>query len=257
MWAILSDLHANLAAIDAVLRDLRNRGIGNDRIICLGDLVGYGPDPADCIDLAMHWKVVIRGNHDDATINEAPSFHPPARKAIDWTRDLLKPRLWSMGPARSRWRFLRDLPTTEDLEGALLVHGSPRDPLNEYLLPRLCSDGTAGPTPPIRENFSRMAQHVCFVGHTHEPGVITPNGRFLRPADIDHRYEVSRDAKHIVNVGSVGQPRDRDPRSCYVLWDGKLVQYVRVAYPVATTQERIRKIPDLDPFFAERLAHGK
>ncbi len=256
MWAIISDIHGNLAALEFVLRDIRTRGIPEERILCLGDIVGYGPDPIECVDHAMAWPVVLRGNHDDAVFNDPVAFNPPAKEAIHWTRDLLSPRFLSGPQVRRRWAWLRDLPTSHFLGRALLVHASPRDPISEYILPRMCGDGKSELSPDLKDIFSRF-EWTCFVGHTHEPGVVPQTGGFLTPSDLEYRIRLAEDRKYIVNVGSVGQPRDRNPRSCYVTFDGQVVEYHRVEYPVELTQERIRREPRLHPIFADRLALGK
>ncbi len=256
MWAIISDIHGNLEALKVVLKDIEGKGIPNDHIFCLGDVVGYGPDPVECVDHAMAWALTLRGNHDEAVVNEALGFNPLAREAIDWTRSQLKPG-WLSGKVRKqRWEFLKSLPLTHHLDRALLVHGSPRDPTMEYILRSECEDLLGEVPAKIKDIFSRF-EWVCFVGHTHDPGIINQESKFLTPGEIDNQYEFKENEKYIVNVGSVGQPRDGDNRACYVTFDGKRLWYHRLEYPIGATQEKIRKIPQLDPRIAERLSIGK
>lgn len=257
MWAIISDIHGNLDALNVVLKDIETKGIPNDRILCLGDVVGYGPNPIECVEKAMAWKITLRGNHDEAVINEALGFNPLAREAIDWTRNQLKPG-WLAGKAKkARWEFLKNLPLTYNLERALLVHGSPRDPTMEYILRSECEDLLGEVPAKIKDIFSRF-EWACFVGHTHDPGIITQESKFHTPKELEYRYEFMEDQKYIVNVGSIGQPRDGDNRACYVTFDGKkILNYHRLEYDIAATQSKIRGIPQLDPRIAERLAIGK
>lgn len=256
MWAILSDLHANLEALDAVLGDAAAQGVREDHIACLGDLVGYGPDPVAVVDRARRWPCVIRGNHDEGLIGEhaADFFGKHSREALLWTRELLLPRPESDAEIHARWRFLESLPPSAQLDGALLVHGSPRYPVCEYLL---AHDGRfAGDAEVLRSNFA-LVERLCFVSHSHVPGVFTPDGRHRRPDELGNRFEIEPGAQAIVNVGAVGQPRDDDPRACYVLFDGGVVRFRRVEYPVAVTQGKIRRNPRLAEIFAERLSIGR
>jgi diadenosine tetraphosphatase ApaH/serine/threonine PP2A family protein phosphatase len=255
MHAIISDIHANLEALKAVLEDIKSKGLA-DRIFCLGDLVGYGPNPAECVAECMRFKSCLMGNHDEATCSEALGFNPLAKAAIDWTRSVLKPGFLSRREKKEQWQFLCNLPATEHLHGCLLVHGSPRDPTMEYIL-RADTESLVGDVPPkIRDVFSRF-QTLCFIGHTHEPGIITEDSKFLTPADIDGKMDVSKAGKLVVNVGSVGQPRDRDNRACYVTFDGRILEYHRIPYDYATTARKIAAISGLDSRIGERLSDGR
>lgn len=247
--AFISDVHANLEALQAVLADIRRRGF--EEIICLGDVVGYGPDPAAATDLVRKTcKVTLRGNHDDALVSGAWGFNQAAREAVEWARRKLRPSLFRKG-SRARWRFLSNLPLRHEWEGYLLVHGSPRDPVSEYVLPR----GIGWPSSSPYEDLFERFETVCLVGHTHIAGVFREDGDFTpaREAGESFRFESS---KLIVNVGSVGQPRDGDWRACYLTVEDGAFQFHRVEYPVAVTQEKIRAIPDLDRRLADRLAEG-
>ncbi len=252
--AIISDIHANLEAFEAVLADIERQKISE--IVCLGDIVGYGPDPSACIDLVQQrCRLVIRGNHDDATIHGPMGFNELARRAIVWTRKALRPRM--LRPAsRQRWTFLETLPLQIEWEGFLLVHGSPRDPTSEYLMER---DVILGNESVFTENFEKF-ETVCFVGHTHMPGVFfQESGRTAWRAQKSFGAAFKYDGlKMIINVGSVGQPRDRDPRACYLTVDSeeRVFRYRRVSYDIPKTQAKIRAIEDLDSQLADRLALG-
>ncbi len=247
--AFISDVHANLEALQAVLADIRQRGF--EDVYCLGDVVGYGPDPIAVTDIIRKTcKVTIRGNHDDALVSGAWGFNQAARDAVEWSRRQLRPNFLRRG-ARARWSFLANLPLRHEWEGCLLVHGSPRDPVSEYILPR---DARWFASSPYADLFERFAT-VCLVGHTHIAGVFWENRDFVPERELNggFRYEST---KMIVNVGSVGQPRDGNWRACYLSVEDGIFRYHRVEYPVAVTQDKIRSIPRLDKRLADRLAEG-
>ncbi len=247
--AFISDVHANLEALTVVLADIERRRI--DCIFCLGDVIGYGPDPAACTDLVMaRCRATIRGNHDEALIHGPVGFNPVARGAIEWTRKRLAPRIWRPD-SRKRWDFLSDLPLHHEWEGFLLVHGSPRDPTSEYIMDR---DILFGPPTMFSEIFARFAT-VCLVGHTHIPGVFYEGPRFVPQRDVPSPLPLG-DRKMVVNVGSVGQPRDHDRRACYVTFEDGAFHFHRLEYPFTTTQRKIREAGELDVRLAERLAEG-
>ncbi|MBN1418099.1 MAG: metallophosphoesterase family protein [Planctomycetes bacterium] len=249
-FALVSDIHGNLEALETVLADIARKGV--ERTFCLGDVVGYGPDPAACVDRIQEvCEACVLGNHDEALIWGATGFNPLARTAIEWTRRKLRP--W--GPfaviAQRRWRFIEGLPPRIDRPEGLLVHGSPRDPTSEYILER---DLYYGDPDRFRELFG-FFETLCFVGHSHVPGIFTDSFQYLaaRGDGATFRHETG---KWIVNVGSVGQPRDRDPRACYVEVDGERIIYHRLAYDIHAVQEKIFASRGLDPRLAERLAEG-
>jgi len=256
--AIISDIHGNATALKAVLEDIRRQGIST--IYCLGDIVGYGPRPTDCIDLVRkHCQVAICGNHDVAVLTQAFGFHKYAREAIDWTRDQVKPTATSLWPTRARWDFLRNLPDRhEEKEGRVLyVHGSPRDPVMEYVEESDTVDMGFGPSDKIKDIFSRV-QWLCFVSHTHHPGVFTGDFKFVKPEALDGgRYQIPADGKTIVNIGSVGQPRDQNPRACYVTVNESSVQYHRTEYDIEQVVNDVRAIGRLDERLGTRLREGK
>ncbi len=247
--AVISDIHGNWEALSSVLQDIDRRGI--ETIYCLGDIVGYGPDPELCIAaVRRRCTIVLKGNHEDAILRAPIGFHSLARNAIQWTKSrLLNP--WRH-PIRSlrNLSFLRSLPARAAGENCCLVHGSPRDPTDEYLLDRLL---LAAGEETISELFE-FPEPICFCGHTHVPCVFSRN-RLLCPAGTDGQVVELEDQKLIVNVGSVGQPRDRDPRACYVEFTGEKVIFHRVPYDIETTQAKILH-RGLDGRLAERLAYG-
>lgn len=258
MLAIVSDIHSNLEALQEVLQHIYQQGLTDKDIICLGDVVGYGPNPREVLDVCRNFRAVVRGNHDEAVVGEALGFNPLAREAVFWTRSQLKPGLFSSGKARERWEFLKNMPLTHQEAGVLYVHGSPREPTMEYVL-RSDTDDLLGEVPAkIRLIFERF-EWLCFAGHTHDPGVITIDGgcRFVIPKDVNCEYTVRRGQKLFVNVGSVGQPRDGDNRSCYATFDEETIRWHRVPYDFRKTAEKIQAISQLDVRIGDRLALGR
>ncbi len=255
MRAILSDIHANLEALDAVLRDIAAQGI--PEIWCLGDLIGFGPDPAACVDLAMDWEVNLRGNFEEQLNQDVDAFNSYARECIRWERSQLGgdgPS--SAGPDRVGW--LRRLPLSCELEDVLLVHGSPRAPKAfEYLALPEESEGDVPWTSGCQSLFQHF-RRICFVGHSHVPGVLAEGGKVARPGSLaEGAMVLDPHKKYFVNVGSVGQPRDHDPRACYVVWDGDSVRYRRVPYDIRETQRKILATGVLSWLEANRLEPGR
>jgi predicted phosphodiesterase len=245
--AIISDIHGNLEALAAVLEDIAEQKI--KEVYCLGDIIGYGPNPRECIDQVMErCAVTILGNHDQAALFDPEGFNAGAERAIFWTRHVLEtgdPK----GNER-RWSFLGELPRVRREEQFLFVHGSARNPLNEYVFPEDIYNQRK------MERIFALVDKYCFQGHTHIPGVFTEGLNFHSPEEIDHRYELNEE-KILVNVGSVGQPRDGDPRACYVVLSGNTVQYRRVPYDFEKTIDKIYPIPELDNFLGDRLREGR
>ncbi|MBM4019116.1 MAG: metallophosphoesterase family protein [Planctomycetes bacterium] len=248
MFAIISDIHGNLEALEAVRADIAEKKV--EAVFCLGDVVGYGPDPKACLDRAVEFDFTIMGNHDHAVFMEPTGFNTSAEQAVFWTRKVLdgepEEKL-----RRSRLEFLAGMDEFRDRDSILFVHGSPRRPMHEYLFP---DEGEANLTR-LAESFD-LVKHVCLVGHTHLPGVFTETMEFFTPAQVGHKYAVA-DRKVIINVGSVGQPRDLDPRACYVTVDGRDIRWHRVEYNYKTTMEKILATRELDEFLAARLAEGR
>ena len=248
--AIISDIHGNLAALDAVLEDIQGQNV--DRIVCLGDVIGYGPNPCECLDRTMEFDFCVLGNHDSSALFDPEGFNIAAEQAIFWTRDQLEVCEQGSDVSRQRMQFLCSLPRLVDEGNVLFVHGSPRGPTNEYVFPE--------DTQNIKkmEKLFSLVPHLCFQGHTHVPGVFTTDLRFVRPIDTGSGYGVSdRSQRLMINVGSVGQPRDGDPRSCYVVFDEEVVEFRRVAYDVERTVKAIEAESQLDDFLGYRLREGR
>jgi diadenosine tetraphosphatase ApaH/serine/threonine PP2A family protein phosphatase len=254
MFAIISDIHSNLEALKTVLADIDARGIST--IYCLGDIIGYGPDPGDCLDLvAERSALTLCGNHDHAVFYEPTNFNVAAERAAFWTRMALEEEP-DHEKRNRRWKFLGSLGPRQELDGLLFVHGSPRRPINEYIFP---DDVYTNPQK-LESNFDRMQQMTCFCGHTHVPGVFVEDPYFEPPDELgDRRAFIIGGEKAIINVGSVGQPRDRDPRAAYVIVDEarKEVEFIRVEYNIEITARKIRDNPHLDDFLGTRLYEGK
>lgn len=256
MLAVISDIHSNGEALTSVLDDIERRGI--KRVVCLGDVVGYGPHPGPCLDLVQQsCEATIMGNHDNAVLYEPARFNLGAEAAVFWTRKTIESDGDAQATAR-RWDFLGSRPVRHRLTGELygareimLAHGSPRRPVNEYLFP----DDIYNNAERITASF-REIEHLCFVGHTHVPGVFTQSMEFLSPEDLGGTYEFDRD-KTIVNVGSVGQPRDRDPRACYVVVSPGQIEFARVEYDVEAIASQILANTELDDYLGTRLREGR
>lgn len=240
---VLSDVHANLAALDAVIYDAGYF----DLIWCLGDVVGYGPDPNECVSrLRQFPHMCLSGNHDWAAIGKIDlrGFNSDARTSAEWTQNQLTPA--------SR-AYLQALPPSRVEAGFTLAHGSPRQPIWEYIL----DPATAG------NNFPAFDTLACLVGHTHVPALyFMPDGSH-GPSHCETHTPRWGEPFHlnsgrwIVNPGSVGQPRDGNPDAAYALLDleDNSWEHRRVRYPVHETQSRMRE-HDLPARLIERLAQG-
>lgn len=245
--AIVSDIHGNLEALQAVLTDLRTQGC--DRTICLGDIVGYGPNPCECLDLVTKLDGCVLGNHDYGALIDPEGFSAAAEQAIFWTRRQLE-NPDSPEESKRRLEFIARLPRTISDGNILFVHGSVRNPLNEYVFPEDVYNRRK------MEKLFSMVQGYSFQGHTHAPGIFSVNLQFQRPDEFGYKTQLPSD-KAMINVGSVGQPRDGDWRSCYVILEGQTVEYRRVEYDIDTTIQKIFDIPELDNFLGERLRDGR
>ncbi|HEY5311333.1 MAG TPA: metallophosphoesterase family protein [Pirellulales bacterium] len=246
--AIISDIHSNLEALEAVLADIQSQNI--TEIYCLGDVIGYGPNPRECIDRIMQCKLCILGNHDQGALFDPEGFNAGAERAIFWTREQLEAPVGEPADRVRRWTFLGELPRNRRENGFLFVHGSARNPLNEYVFPEDIYNQRK------MEKIFALVERFCFQGHTHVPGVFTQNLNFLSPDDLNYQYRLS-DMKVLVNVGSVGQPRDGNPRACYVVLEDDVVNFRRVEYPFEKTIQKIYDTPDLDNFLGDRLREGR
>jgi len=260
--ALISDIHGNLEALEVVLDDIQSQGI--TEVFCLGDVIGYGPNPRECIDRVMEYCTVsLLGNHDQGAMYDPEGFNTSAEKAILWTREQLE-NPYDRTNNNKRWEFLNELPRTHRLGPFLFVHGSPRNPLSEYIFPEDIYNHRK------MERLFQLGDRYSFQGHTHVPGVFTQSFQFYAPEGIDNEYTLG-DSKVMVNVGSVGQPRDGDPRACYaVLEDGAptngdpgaprgpvKITYRRLPYDFESTIQKIYSIPDLERFLGDRLRQGR
>ena len=250
--ALVSDIHANLEALTAVFGDIDRQG-DIDEIYCLGDLVGYGPDPAAVVDLVRaRCEFTLLGNHDLAILTMPVRFSAMAAGAIRWQRSKLDPAMSSSPGLRERWEFLRTLPEEHVDGGNWFVHASPRDRVSEYILPR---DARERPDK-VNDILERVPVR-CFVGHTHIPGVFLPGPRFMPVRELGYEYAFVPGEKAVVNVSSVGQSRDMDPRACYAIVNESGVTWRRVAYDLETTVEKIEAIDGLDDRCGLRLRLGR
>jgi predicted phosphodiesterase len=255
---ILSDIHANLIALETVLSAAAGE---YDTIWCLGDIVGYGPRPNECIDLMRNKAdVCVMGNHDWAVVGRpginVDDFNPQARQAVLWTREQL---------TADNLAFLdklTDVPVHPAGEPEVLVtHASPREPVWEYIL-----------TPTIAlENFACFDEQICLFGHTHkpaifrwrlpeqeEPGATPATVHYLQPTvGVNVHLATSASQRLLVNPGSVGQPRDNDARAAYALFDTerRVWRQERVAYPIELTQNQMRDA-GLPKRLSDRLSFG-
>jgi predicted phosphodiesterase len=249
--AIVSDIHSNLEALEVVLADAARKRV--QKIYCLGDIVGYGPDPTQILDAARCFDFVIMGNHDEAVGDRTPHlFKPLAARAVMWTRRKLRPNRAAKDEQRARWRFLRKkLRRRVKVGDMLFAHGTPTSNLEYIYEPEEARQVFVHEMPP--------SVRMCFVGHTHIPGCFTwsDDGVDYIPGEPDKRY-VIKGKKALINVGSVGQPRDGDPRACYVLLrdDGSFA-FRRVPYSVERTVEKIYATKGLDQSLGDRLLVGE
>ena len=240
--AFISDIHANIDALDTVLADIAGQEI--DRIVCLGDIVGYGPDPNECVAKVREVaEVTVVGNHDYAALGRIDTlgFNEYARAAADWTAQALD---------KESVKFLETLPLEIVLDGVRLVHASPLDPERwTYILSYQ----------EAKRQFAAFTERICFIGHSHLPIVVEEVDEEIRaiPFAPDAPVRLHKDRRYLVNVGSVGQPRDRDPRTGYAWYDSEAgaVMLRRLKYPVETVQQKILDA-GLPPFLAQRLGDG-
>lgn len=237
--AVLSDIHGNLEALEAVLQDLQRAGA--EQVICLGDLIGYGPDPEAVVSRIRELGyVAILGNHEAALAGgwERDRMNFQARANNILTEDLL---------STDNLRYCRDLPRTVTIEGALFVHGCPPDSVSTYLYSLADAE--------VERIFWEDSRQLFFVGHTHELMLVQmQGGRVARERLSEGRRLLARDRKYLINCGSVGQPRDGDPRSKYLIWDSEAwsLEVRAMGYDARPTIDKILR-RGFSSSFADRL----
>lgn len=239
-FGVISDIHGNLVALQQVLESM---GLV-DQYWCLGDVVGYGPEPEECVQTLLDLDhVVVMGNHDAAAagVISTRSFNGEARRAIEWTTRQL---------GRESLAYIKGMPEQLPRSEILLVHGTPRDPIWEYLTT----------VEQAREVFSSMENAYTFVGHTHVPLVFVQDrdGQVLAGTPQDGMLLKLASERVLVNPGSVGQPRDGDPRAAYAVVDSEAmtVEFHRVEYDITETQKRMRS-SGASEWLTERLGYGR
>lgn len=240
-YGFFSDVHANLEALKACVIDFRAEKL--DKVFFMGDAVGYGPYPDECVKLINDVATVkLMGNHDYAALGlmETDFFNQYAAESMGWTKNSI---------SRKTIQIMSDFELQHETDDILLVHASPKEPeLWHYILDM---DDAA-------ESFDYFTQRVCVLGHTHRPYIVykEKSGEVVLSKQTEEK--VSEDRRYLVNIGSVGQPRDGDPRSCYLIYDleKKLLSHKRVAYNIKATQKDMAKI-GLPEYLIERLAVGR
>ena len=240
-YAIISDIHGNLEALESVLDDIERRKV--DSILCLGDIIGYGPNPNECVELIKSKaKIILAGNHDYAPLGkiDISYFNPWARSAIEWTRGEL---------SEESVEFLLSLPLKAEIDGFTIVHATPYHPQEwNYII-------TIGDA---IKNFPEFKNQICFIGHSHVPMIISLSENDDCRVVKDNPLSAKENIRYIINVGSVGQPRDLNPHASFGLFDDEemLYELCRVEYDLQKTQHKIRE-SELPEFLAERLEVGQ
>jgi predicted phosphodiesterase len=241
-YAVISDIHGNVEALEAVLADIKSRNIKT--IVCLGDIVGYYPDPEQCVELvSKHVDYCVAGNHDYAAINkiDIQTFTYYALVAMEWTRNSI---------SDGAKRFLASLPLNIEKNGIYFTHASPSTAQDwSYVFP----DSEEA----VFEAFNSLVHRINFIGHTHWPSImIQEDDKIILCSE--HSISLNKRNFYLINVGSVGQPRDFNSRSCYAIYDSdaEKVSLIRVSYDYSITQKKILE-NNLPPFLAQRLEKGK
>jgi len=239
--ALISDIHGNLEALTEVLSDIEKQKV--DKIYCLGDVLGYGSDPVACLHLIeKHCDIKLIGNHEYAVLGlvSTDNYNTAARTAADWTRDQL---------TDVELALISDYEMMRSVENITLVHASPNEPDRwHYLL-----------TPDIASRaFGGFDDRICFHGHTHVPTIFVELAEGLPRVIAGHSFLPGEDNRYLINIGSVGQPRDNDPRACYVTFETEEyeVEYHRVEYDIAAAQSKMAQA-DLPEMLINRLSFGR
>ena len=240
-YAIISDVHGNLEAFKAGLDDIGQQQV--DKLLFLGDIVGYGPDPEACIELLQEKvDVCLAGNHDWAVVGltEVTYFNPVAAAAVQWTKRAIKPE---------HKDYLRQLKAIAVIDDMCLAHATPYEPEAWHYIFTL---GEA------KLNFNYFDTRLCFVGHSHTPAIVGQDKAGNCYVQHDRMLSLEPEHRYIINEGSVGQPRDGNPAGCYAIYDTtkQRVELIRFTYDVAQVQQKIIAA-GLPAFLAQRLALGQ
>ena len=241
LYGICSDIHSNATAFKAVLESMRDNGV--ERKVWLGDIVGYGVDTDECVDLVReNMDFCLIGNHDSVAVKNESSegFNPYAKQAIEWTQKHL---------SKDSIAYIRSLPYIFEENDICFVHASPLSPADWVYVTDLEDALNA---------FDHFSERYCFVGHTHSPVIIASRPLAIPKILDEYEYVIANTERLLVNVGSVGQPRDRDPRACWCLLDTetKCVRLIRVDYDIRETQNRMKK-QGMPSFLIDRLSVGR
>jgi predicted phosphodiesterase len=245
-YAIISDIHSNYSALSCVLDEIKKEKV--EKIFCCGDIVGYCGEPNECIERIKKENIIsVLGNHDAVMIDKADLnwFNKDAKEALIINKQIL---------TQENIKYFENLKDKEIFEDIIFVHGSLQDPVFEYL------DNLSL----LRRNIRMLEdKNICFCGHTHVPFIyiydmLKNEEDLLIPSDEKYIYEVKKDCKYIINVGSVGQPRDNDNRACFVIYDTESlkVEFRRVEYNIFLTQQKMRDLK-LPEFLIQRLEFGE
>jgi len=238
-YAVIGDIHSNLEGLQAVLKDAQEQGV--EKYACVGDIVGYNSNPKECLELIRSLEcATVRGNHDHYCSHDESlsGFHPLAADVVDWTRRQL---------SEEQRAYLRDLPLVRQVESFTLVHSTLDTPeMWGYVFDKLEAE----------THFNYQVTSVCFYGHTHVP-IAFEKGNGIK-SGLYTRIKITVGKKYFINVGSVGQPRDGDPRAAYAIYDmvENVVELRRVAYDFRITQQKILSA-GLPSRLAARLAVGR
>ena len=236
-YVIISDVHGNMEALKAVLKEISKERA--DALLFLGDSVGYGPEPNESVELLRkEADILLVGNHDHAVLGltDIEYFNPYARAAIEWTKDVL---------TDDNREFLRGLPIVRTLEGILLVHSTPKEPEQWHYISNLWDAFV---------NFFAFKERVCLVGHSHYPVILEQDRKGEISVYKDHAT-LRQGCRYIINVGSVGQPRDGNPDAAYAVLTEDSIEIKRVSYDIVSTQKKMRRagLPD---YLIDRLVRG-
>jgi hypothetical protein len=243
-YAVLSDVNSNLAALTAVLTDIETQGIRN--ILFLGDAVGYGPNPAECMDILRKLAdVYLLGRMESCILSSQDiRLNKNTKKMITWTRQILC-------SSSDRWKWLCGLPHMYNANGIMAVHNDPRG--LEYKCLLLCN--VLGQESTIISDVFPLFSKILFIGDNHVPWIFTKKHGGKSAAEIGNKFHLNQE-KSVVSVGSVGQPRDRDPRACYVIFSNNKIVWKRIEYDIEKTIAKIETCSELDNRFGLRLQEG-